>query len=83
VYLMGYSTTLMQAGLAPGTVNEYHNEVAHFDTRVFDGTTPWSLFNVMMIKHKINGVSTRITVGRIHVAAFMDAAPREREVVLE
>ncbi|KAK4443120.1 heterokaryon incompatibility protein-domain-containing protein [Podospora aff. communis PSN243] len=60
------------------------DEMTHFDTRVFDGTTPWALFNVMMIvRRKEDAVASRVAVGRIHVAAFMDAGPREMEVVLE
>jgi hypothetical protein len=56
--------------------------MGHFDTRLYDATTPWGLFNVMMI-HSAEGVSQRVAIGRIHVAAFMEAEPTYREIVLE
>ncbi|KAK0751893.1 hypothetical protein B0T18DRAFT_403620 [Schizothecium vesticola] len=91
VYSMGCGPGWLQSAPAPevaiqgGSGDDAHlNEVAHFDTRVFDGTTPWALFNVMMIERR-NGAAaaSRITIGRIHVAAFMDAGPCEAEVLLE
>ncbi|KAK0646888.1 heterokaryon incompatibility protein-domain-containing protein [Cercophora newfieldiana] len=89
---MGYGAGWMQSSApTPGTAGEsgsgedaHLDEVAHFDTRVFDGTTPWSLFNVMLIERKgRDGLASRVTIGRIHVAAFMDAEPWEKEIVLE
>ncbi|KLU90353.1 hypothetical protein MAPG_09315 [Magnaporthiopsis poae ATCC 64411] len=76
---------------------QHHDEAAHFDTRLYDAGTPWGLFNVMMIEwqrkkksgpksgdeEEFEDVAERITVGRIHVAAFMEAAPVEKYVVLE
>ena len=58
------------------------DETAHFDTRLYDATMPWGLFNVMMIE-RIDGVAYRLAIGRIHVAAFMEARPVEREIFLQ
>lgn len=56
----------------------------HFDIRLYDETMPWGLFNVMMIvRDSADGVAQRVTVGRIHVAAFMNAGPVEKEILLE
>ncbi|TLD15541.1 uncharacterized protein PgNI_02539 [Pyricularia grisea] len=61
------------------------DEMAQFDTRLYDPSTPWGLFNVMMIQWR-NGeggqVAERVAVGRIHVAAFMDAWPVDKNIVL-
>ncbi|KAK0624142.1 hypothetical protein B0T14DRAFT_517580 [Immersiella caudata] len=87
VYSMGYGSGWMQpaSGGEGDSGKEAHiDEIAHFDTRVFDGTTPWALFNVMMIvRREGDEVATRAAIGRIHVAAFMDAGPFETEVALE
>lgn len=66
-----------EAGGGGGDVDE----AAHFDTRLYDGATPWGLFNVMMIE-RVGGVAYRVAVGRIHVAAFMDAEPTYEEITL-
>ncbi|KAL5882515.1 hypothetical protein ACKVWC_001520 [Pyricularia oryzae] len=61
------------------------DEMAQFDTRLYDPSTPWGLFNVMMIqwRHGEQGqVAERVAVGRIHVAAFMDAWPVDKNIVL-
>jgi hypothetical protein len=50
----------------------YNDPVAHFDTRLYDATTPWGLFNVMMIERSSGGIARRVAVGRIQVAAFME-----------
>ena len=63
-------------------LNPELDEVAYFDTRLYDASMPWGLFNVMMIE-RVDGVAYRVAVGRIHVAAFMEAKPVEREIVLE
>ncbi|KAK3315522.1 heterokaryon incompatibility protein-domain-containing protein [Apodospora peruviana] len=64
------------------------DDVGHFDTRLFDATTPWGMFNVMMVERDLEGpeqgrVATRVAVGRIHVAAFMGADPFVMETFLE
>ncbi|KAL8410352.1 hypothetical protein RB596_000166 [Gaeumannomyces avenae] len=76
-----------------GSDEEHHDEAGQFDTRLYDGSTPWGLFNVMMIERKkkrsdnegeeFEEVAERVAVGRIHVAAFMEAVPVEKYVVLE
>jgi hypothetical protein len=79
------------AGTSGGTANQggignqaYIDEVGHFDTRVFDSTTPCGLLNVMMIERREwDEVVSWVTIGRIYVATFMDARPCEREVILE
>ena len=58
------------------------DETAHFDTRLYDATMTWGLFNVMMIE-RIDGVAYRLAIGRIHVAAFMEARPVEKEILLQ
>jgi hypothetical protein len=60
----------------------YNDPVAHFDVRLYDATAPWGLFNVMMIERSLRGVATRVAVGRIRVAAFINGWPAERYVEL-
>jgi hypothetical protein len=54
---------------------------ARFDNMVFYRSSPWCLFNVLMIEWD-EGVAQRVSVGRVHVGAFMAEGPVEREVVL-
>ena len=63
-------------------VDQSADELAYFDTRMYDSTTPWGLFNVLMIE-RLNGVASRLTMGRIHVAAFMEAGPMYKDIVLQ
>lgn len=97
VYSMAYMSGALARGHMEGEdtydVAPYLDEHAHFDTRLYDATTPWGLFNVMMIEHKgelapeLHGkqhpVAERIAIGRIHVAAFMEAEPEWTCVSLE
>jgi hypothetical protein len=64
-----------------GEKEDHLDKLAHFDTRVFDGTTPWSLFNVMTVSRRSEGMASCVTVGRTHVAAFMNSGPVERDVM--
>jgi hypothetical protein len=71
--------------------DQHVDELGQFDARLYDATTPWGLFNVMMIerdREQVPGdrrsiVVHRIAVGRIHVAAFMEAGPRWAQIALE
>ena len=71
--------------------DQHVDELGHFDTRLYDATTPWGLFNVMMIgrgREQAPGdgrstIAHRIAIGRIHVAAFMEAEPRWTQLALE
>ncbi|KAL8383387.1 hypothetical protein RB595_006914 [Gaeumannomyces hyphopodioides] len=92
--LLGGVHRLRARGRGSGCDDEHHDEAAQFDTRLYDDSTPWGLFNVMMIEWKkkkrseggggeFEEVAERVAVGRIHVAAFMEAAPVEKYVVLE
>jgi hypothetical protein len=70
---------------------QHIDAIGNFDTRLYDATTPWGLFSVMMIKRdqeqmlgaRRGCVAERITIGRIHVAAFMEAKPKWTELALE
>jgi Heterokaryon incompatibility protein (HET) len=71
--------------------DQHVDKLGQFDTRLYDATTPWGLFNVMMIerdREQVPGdarssLAHRIAVGRIHVAAFMEAEPRWTQLALE
>lgn len=56
---------------------------AYFDNRVYYKTNPWCLFNVLMIERDRYGIAYRLSVGRIHVGAFMAEDPASVDVVLE
>ncbi|KAK1749704.1 HET-domain-containing protein, partial [Echria macrotheca] len=58
------------------------DDIAHFNTRLFDPELPWGLFNVMMISRE-GEVAKRVAIGRIHVAAFMGGLPLLKEITLE
>jgi Heterokaryon incompatibility protein (HET) len=71
--------------------DQHVDELGHFDIRLYDATTPWGLFNVMIIEREReqvpgdgrSSVAHRIAIGRIHVAAFMEAGPRWTQIALE
>jgi hypothetical protein len=53
-----------------------------FDVDAFDIDEPWCVFNVMLIG-TIEGVSHRIGLGKVHVAAFtQDQGARWRDIIL-
>jgi hypothetical protein len=54
-----------------------------FDTDVFDMDEPWCVYNVMLIE-TTEGISRRIGLGKIHVAAFTEkeGGARWRDIVL-
>ena len=53
-----------------------------FDVEAFDIDEPWCVFNVMLIATN-EGVSRRIGLGKMHVAAFTeDHGARWRDIVL-
>lgn len=87
VYSMAYMMRDEQQWRAHGDGDteqeqEQHvNEKAGFDERLYDAVTPWGLFNVLMVEW-VGGIAYRVAVGRVHVAAFMEAEPVEKEVVL-
>jgi hypothetical protein len=65
------------------STSEAHLDVnSHFDTRVYESILPWNLINVMMIE-EVDGIAYRLAVGRIHVAAFMEAGPVAENIMLE
>jgi hypothetical protein len=74
-----------------GEQDQHIDAVGHFDTRLYDPTLPWGLFNVMMIERDQDQspgggqgcVARRIAFGRIHVAAFMAAEPKWTQLALE
>jgi hypothetical protein len=79
-YMLGAMDWLRPAdGEGSEGVESELDETAYFDTRLYDATMPWAC---LMIERQ-NGVAYRVAVGRIHVAAFMEAEPVEREIVLE
>jgi Heterokaryon incompatibility protein (HET) len=87
VYSMSYMLGAMERlrpvdGEGGEGVESELDEMAYFDTRLYDATMPWGLFDVLMVERQ-NGVAYRVVVGRIHVAAFMEGEPVEQEIVLE
>ncbi|KAF2836077.1 HET-domain-containing protein [Patellaria atrata CBS 101060] len=81
VYSMPYSTG--RRGEESEEEEEEHlDPLAQFDTRVFDDTTPWGLFNVLIVERR-GEVVYRRAVGRVHVAAFMGQGAWEEEFLLE
>jgi hypothetical protein len=74
-----------------GEQDQHIDGVGNFDTRLYDPTLPWGLFNVMMIERdqgKTTGdeqgyVARRTALGRIHVAAFMAAEPKWTQLALD
>jgi hypothetical protein len=53
-----------------------------FDVEAFDIDEPWCVFNVMLIATN-EGVSRRVGLGKVHVAAFTeDHGARWRDIVL-
>ena len=86
VYSMSYGAGWLQPGTNGGSaVDPNLDEAAHFDTRLYDATTPWGLFNVMMIERQPRGgiLACRVAVGRIHVAPFMNAQPVQVDAWLQ
>jgi hypothetical protein len=57
-------------------------ELGIFDMEEYFDGNPWCLFNVIMIEW-VGKIANRISVGRIHVKAFLDAGPIEMKVYLE
>ncbi|KAH7409865.1 heterokaryon incompatibility protein-domain-containing protein, partial [Phaeosphaeria sp. MPI-PUGE-AT-0046c] len=84
VYAMPFAHTQYLGSEDEDEETERHvDPLLHFDTRLYDETMPWGLFNVMMIVRDFpGGVAQRVTVGRIHVAAFMNAGPVDKEILL-
>jgi hypothetical protein len=61
---------------------EMIDEGCVFDTNVFDHHEPWCVFNVMLID-TVQGISHRVGLGKVHVAAFtQEAGARWRDIVL-
>ncbi|USP72871.1 HET-domain-containing protein [Curvularia clavata] len=84
VYTMPFAHTQHVSSEDEDEETGHVDPLLHFDTRLYDETMPWGLFNVMMIvRDSAGGVAQRVTVGRIHVAAFMNAGPVERDILLE
>ncbi|KAF2108014.1 heterokaryon incompatibility protein-domain-containing protein [Lophiotrema nucula] len=55
-----------------------------FDERLYDKAVPYCLFNVMMIEwDEAHEVAQRISIGRIHVDAFLEADPCMKSICLE
>jgi hypothetical protein len=54
-----------------------------FDTDAFDTDEPWCVYNVMLVK-TTHGISRRVGLGKMHVAAFTEkeGGARWRDVVL-
>ncbi|KAH8725007.1 hypothetical protein GQ44DRAFT_707634 [Phaeosphaeriaceae sp. PMI808] len=57
-----------------------HHSV-YFDTEKYLGSYPWRLFNVMMIEWR-GTVAQRVSVGRVHIGAFLSANPIRKHIHL-
>jgi hypothetical protein len=63
-YMLGSMDWLRPAdGEGSEGVESELDETAYFDTRLYDATMPWGLFNVLIIERQ-NGVAYRVAVGR-------------------
>jgi hypothetical protein len=73
---------MFSSGLHSEDPNYCLDRLAYFDKSVYYTTNPWCLFNVMMIERR-GKIAYRVTVGRVHVGAFMFENPSEQEIWLE
>jgi hypothetical protein len=63
---------------------DYIHDIGHFDTRVCNTDNSYCLFNVMMLSWDEQAdVAFRVTVGRVHIDAFLRAEPVMKQIILE
>jgi hypothetical protein len=62
--------------------HENLHDTAYFNTDRYDSSYPWCLFNVLMIEWCGDCVQ-RVSVGKIHIGAFLSANPARRNISME
>ncbi|KAH7064365.1 heterokaryon incompatibility protein-domain-containing protein [Paraphoma chrysanthemicola] len=66
----------------PQDGNERLHNSAYFNTDRYDASYPWCMFNVLMIEWRGDHVQ-RVSVGRIHIGAFLTANPVRKNICME